>query len=95
MEKQVLKGGSCNRCANFVQNAELSNDTKDYLVCLGMLEDLNDKMFSLLLRDWGEEQFNEEWDAWHEVSNRIGSMIMERFKDKMLSNIDDVYSNSL
>ena len=45
------KVNAMNRCADFVKNAEMSSETKDYLVCLGMLEDLSDKMHSLLVRE--------------------------------------------
>lgn len=95
MEKQISKSGSYNRCAKFVQNAELSSETKDYLVCLGMLEDLSDKMHGLLVRDRGEENFNEDWEKWFDATECIGSLIMDGFKDKVLASIDDLHSKTL
>lgn len=95
MEKQNAKSGSLNRCVNFVQNAELGNETKDYLVCLGMLEDLSDQMHALMVRDWGEENFDAKWNEWRDMTDKIGSMIMDGFKAKVLANMGDLHSKSL
>lgn len=99
MEKVNSKSGSFNRCANFVQNAELSSETKDYLVCLGMLEDLDTRMYQLLVRDLGEEQVSEDkrevWSKWRDATERVGTLIMENFKDKLLMNLGDLHSKSL
>ena len=95
MGKQNAKCGSMNRCANFVQNAELSSETKDYLVCLGMLEDLSDKMHALLVRDMGEENFNEDWNKWREATEHVSSFIMDGFKEKLVASIGDLHSKTL
>lgn len=95
MEKQNSKSDSLNRCMNFVQNAELSNETKDYLVCLGMLEDLSNKMYALLVRDLGEENFNEDWDKWREATDYAEVFIMDKFKNKVIASIGDLYSKAL
>lgn len=89
------KLNAMNRCADFVKNAEMSSETKDYLVCLGMLEDLSDKMYSLLVRDLGEENFDERWNEWRNATDRIGSMIMDGFKEKVIVSIGDLHSKSL
>ncbi|MBS1436670.1 MAG: hypothetical protein HP007_02650 [Bacteroides sp.] len=95
MESTIEKKGSMNRCVNFVQNTELSNESKDYLVCLGMVEDLSNKMHELLVRDWGEECFNEEWDKWRNVTDQLHSLIMENFKAKLVANLSDLTTNKL
>lgn len=95
MESTIEKKGSMNRCVNFVQNTELSNESKDYLVCLGMVEDLSNKMYELLVRDWGEECFNEEWDKWRNVTDQLHSLIMENFKAKLIANLGDLTTNKL
>lgn len=95
MESSIEKKGSISRCANFVQNTELSNESKDYLVCLGMVEDLSNKMHELLTRDWGEENFNKEWDKWRNVTDQLHSLIMENFKAKLIANLGDLTTNKL
>lgn len=99
MEKQNVKCGSMNRFANFVQNAELSSETKDYLVCLGMLEDLDTRMYELLVRDLGEEQVSEDkcgvWSKWRDSTDKVRSLIMENFTDKLMMNLGDLHSKSL
>ena len=95
MASTIEKKGSMNRCMNFVQNTELSNESKDYLVCIGMVEDLSNKMHELLARDWGEECFTEEWDKWRNVTDQLHSLIMENFKAKLIANLGDLTANKL
>lgn len=89
------KVNAMNRCADFVKNAEMSSETKDYLVCLGMLEDLNAMMYRLLVHDLGEEQVSEVWNKWLDATERVGILIMENFKDKLSMNLGDLNSKSL
>lgn len=91
MESKETKNDSMNRCMNFVQNTELSNESKDYLVCLGMVEDLEIKMHGLLLRDWGEEPLDDgKWDEWREATEQVKLFIMGCFKDRIVMNLGDL-----
>ena len=78
-----------NTCANFVQGATLSNESRDYLVCLGMLEDLDKKMFDILTRDYADA--NEPMpnqNEWSEALEKVRSLIMDNFKEKLLANMN-------
>lgn len=93
--KNVVTSSKNRRAADFVENASMGNESKDYLICLGMLEDLSNKMHESLVRDWGEDCIDEHWNKWLQATEKVGSLIMENFKAKLVSNIGDLTSKVL
>lgn len=93
--KNVVTSSKNRRAADFVENASLSNESKDYLICLGMLEDLSDKMHKSLVRDWGEDSIDEQWGKWLQATEKVGLLIMENFKERLVTSICDLTSKEL
>ncbi|GEM_PF-7097731 len=81
--------------AAFMQTANIGNDSRDYLVLVGKLENWSRECVSIINRDFNEKTAGEIIEDIDNDVLLLERRIMNMFSDKVFANAMDIESDTL
>ena len=81
--------------AAFMQTANIGNDSRDYLMLVGKLENWSRECVSIITRDYNEKTADEIIEDIDNDVLLLERRIMNLFSDKVFANAMDIESDTL
>jgi hypothetical protein len=84
-ESKSIKETKNNSTAAILKTADINSDTREYLVLIGELHDINTRFETMIVRDWGEENVNNFAESFRNSLTNTIKEVEKAFLDTFLS----------